>query len=127
MAQTLEGVNWSEEIVTDQLRRGKVKELLRTFLPIGLRTVYVRSRAGDAGYTKRININFVPSKSKFVNPYTFLGLMIRVPQTETISGMSIEHDQPINEVNVTIDTEFIDIAGHVTFNERNPDFHQGKV
>ncbi len=124
--QTLEGINWSEEIVTDQLRRGKVKELLRKFLPIGIRSLFVRGQT-TAGYHKKITINFIPSSSKFINPYTFLGLMIRIPQTEQISGLSIEHDQPFNEVNSAIDGLFVIVAGHVTFNERNPDFHQGKV
>ncbi len=125
-SQVIEGVNFSPEILSDQLRYGRIKGLIKKCMPIGFRTKFVRGRT-VAGYSARITFNFVPSNAKFINPYTFLGLLIHVPQTETANQLEGQHDQPILEGDVTADTQKIIFMIHVQYNERNPEFHMGKV
>ncbi len=124
--QTIEGVAFSPEVLKDQLRYGRIKGLIKKCLPLGYRTVMLRART-VAGFTKRLTFNFTPSNAKFINPYTFLGLLIVVPQTETMQTIDMEHDQPILESDVTIDTQHIVVSVHVKYDERNPEFHMGKV
>jgi len=126
MAQTIEGVNFSKEALTDQRRYGMLKGLIRKSMPIGIRTIFLRvSQSGGAH--KRITINFTPSGAKFINPYTFMGILFHMPQVNAISSLDPTLHQPINIANIAADTEFIITAIHVSYNERNPDFHMGKV
>jgi len=121
--QAIEGVAWLPNIVKDQQRYGKVKGLLRKVLPIGVRTIHMNMKKS---VRKRIKITFVPSNAKFINPYTFLGIMLRVPKTTTV----ILIDQDVNQIMSNSDTS---TSAHFLFsikckyNERNPEFHMAKV
>ncbi len=126
MVQTLEGVNFSKEVYTDQLRYGTLKGLIKKCMPIGLRNTYINVRQAGGAH-KRIKLNFTPSNAKFINQYTFLGLLIIVDQVNAIATMDATLHQPINITNITADSEFVACAVHVSYNERNPDFHMSKV
>ncbi len=125
MVQTWEGVNFSEEVLRDQMRYGRIRGLIRKSMPIGLRPVYIRRL--DKGQHKRITINFTPSNSKFINQHTFLGLLLNMPQTNVSTSMDASIHQPINQGDITADSQLLIVAVHVQYDERNPDFHMGKV
>jgi len=121
--QTIEEVAWQPEIIKDQMRYGKLKGLLRKSLPFGIRTSMITT-AGS--YMKRITIRAIPSNTKFINPYTFLGLMFWCKKVA--SGVLIN----IDENQTWIDTESetssqLNVALKCTYNERNPEFHMAKV
>ncbi len=124
--QKIEGVNFSLGVLRDQKRYGKIKGLIKKCMPIGLRSLIVRGRT-VAGYTKRITINFTPSNAKFINPYTFLGLLISMPPLYTNQTRDPLDAQVINYADITSNTEFIAVSVNVRFDERNPEFHMGKV
>jgi len=123
--QILEGVNFDPEVLLDQRRYGKVKGLIKKCMPIGYRKVWLSPRT-VGGYTKRITLNFTPSNAKFINPYTFLGLLISCPQVAAANVIS-RSTQSVSNVDSTADTEFILIYVNVSYNERNPEFHMAKV
>ncbi len=124
--QALEGVNFGDEVLRDQLRYGRVKGLIKKCMPIGFRTAMIRGRS-VAGYTKRLTFNFTPSNAKFINPYTFLGLLLHCPQSVSLPVFDSSRDQPIQRGDLTLNTEFVNFGVHVQYNERNPEFHMGKV
>ncbi len=125
--QTIEAVNWETDVVLDQMRYGRVKGLLKKLLPIGIRRKRVQFKDKVGGHA-RISFNFVPSNSKFINPYTFLGLMIKVPQVSAVnSAIQRDQDQMALITETTVDTDVLWFVWSVRFNERNPDFHMGKV
>ncbi len=124
--QIWEGVNFSAEILKDQKRYGRIKGLIKKCMPIGYRTVVIRGRT-VASYTKRLTFNFTPSNAKFINPYTFFGLLIHFPQVALKNQLDPSLYQPINIDDTTADSEFILVSVHVQYNERNPEFHMGKV
>ncbi len=124
--QNVEAIAWSYETVTDQLRYGRLKGLMKKCMPIGYRTTNIRPKT-IGGAVKRLTFNFVPSNSKFINPYTFLGLLIDFPQAVTPSTIDVTKDQPVNEVNFTEDSHIINVGMHVQYSERNPDFDMSKV
>ncbi len=123
MAQTWEAVAWDPAVVHDQRRYGKLKGLLRKSLPFGIRRVDMNLLKS---HRKRITITTIPSNAKFINAYTFLGLMIYVPKATTNAIRKMHVNSPIT------DTE-IGAQAHATFtiqckyNERNPEFHMAKV
>ncbi len=125
-SQVIEGVSFSSEILKDQARYGRIKGLIRKCLPIGYRTTFVKMQT-VAGGRKKLTFNFTPSNAKFINPYTFLGLMIHIPGTISIGLLDPTLHQSINQADVTADTEFVIVTVHVQYNERNPEFHMGKV
>jgi len=125
-SQVIEGVNFSKEVLTDQKRYGRIKGLIKKCMPIGLRSVYIKTHS-VAGGLKRIKINFTPSNAKFINPYTFLGLMVHATPSITNTVYDSSLHQPINFLDLTADTEFIGFGVHVQYDERNPEFHMGKV
>jgi len=123
MGQNLEAVAWSAELVKDQRRYGKLKGLLKKSLPIGIRSVQYRDLSKPI---KRITIRFNPSNTKFINPYTFLGLMINVPKAVG----QVSNDQDIAQVYPSTETAAnaaLAFTCKATYNERNPDFHMAKV
>lgn len=126
MAQTIEGVNFNPNSLRDQMRYGKIKGLLKKTLPIGWRTTVIRGRT-TGGYVKRLTFRFTPSNAKFINPYTFLGLAIYCRQTEATATIDPTIDQSILESDITADTEKLMFMVHVKFDQRNPEFHMGKV
>ncbi len=125
--QTLEGVAWDSAVVRDQMIYGKVKGLLKKLLPLGVRTSSLKFRAVNGGH-RRLTFNFLPSNCKFINPYTFLGLMLRVKTTAaTVLNQDARIHQPFLQAKVGADIDHIHFSWHVQFNERNPDFHMAKV
>ncbi len=124
--QLIEGINFDSEVLRDQLRYGKIKGLLKKCLPIGFRTSFIKGRS-VAGYSKRIKFNFTPSNAKFINPYTFLGLLVSCPTVVASNLIDTTKDQLITPGDITDDTEAIHINFHVQYDERNPEFHMGKV
>ncbi len=126
MTQVIEAVAWDNEVVKDQMRYGKVKGLLKKLVPIGIRTATVRNTQPTGG-RKTIKINFLPSNTKFINPYTFLGVMVRVRQMKAIASLDVTNDQLGNIADTTVDLDPIFFAWHCSYNERNPDFHMAKV
>ncbi len=125
--QVIEAVAWDSEIVRDQRRYGKIKGLLRKTLPIGIRKGRVNSRANKGGGHTRFTINFIPSNAKFINPYTFLGCMIRLKQVSALATLDATVHQLLDIADVANDVEDIQFAWHCQFNERNPEFHMAKV
>ncbi len=124
--QVLEAVAFSPEILKDQKRYGRIKGLIKKCMPIGYRSIYLHAKT-VGGFHKKLTFNFTPSNAKFINPYTFLGMLVHFPQTEQIATLDIDHDQPINEGDMTVDTEYTSVTWHVSYDERNPEFHMGKV
>ncbi len=124
--QVLEGVNFDQEVLKDQLRYGRIRGLLKKCLPIGYRSVYVRIRT-VAGGSKRLKFRFVPSNAKFINPYTFLGLLINTPQVIATNVMDPTLHQPVRIADVSSNGPSIICSVHASYNERNPEFHMGKV
>ncbi len=124
--QAIEGVNFSEEVLKDQLRYGRIKGLIKKCLPIGYRSSFVKGRT-VAGYGKRLTFNFTPSNAKFINPYTFLGLLINTPEMVSEGVIDPTVHQIASASDFTVDTEFMMFAVHVQYDERNPEFHMGKV
>lgn len=125
-SQAIEGVNFDKEVLMDQLRYGKIKGLLKKCLPIGYRRTTLRAGT-TTGFTKKLTFNFVPRNAKFINQYTFLGLLVRVPQASTISTLDISVDQPVDQATIAADSEKIIFAWNIEYNERNPEFHMAKV
>ncbi len=124
--QTLEGVNFSQEQLYDQKRYGKIRGLIKKCMPIGYRRMYIRTNS-VAGTRKKITINFTPSNAKYINPYTFLGLLVNLPVSVAISSVDPTIHQPVLFTDLTSDTELIAFSVHAQYNERNPEFHMGKV
>jgi len=125
-SQVLEGVNFDIEQMKDQLRYGRIKGLLRKCMPIGFRSTFVKPRT-TSGASKRLKFRFTPSNAKFINPYTFLGLLISIPTTAGISLLDPTVHSPIDQADLTVNTEYVICSVHVSYNERNPEFHMGKV
>jgi len=123
MVQNIEAIAWSAEVVKDQRRYGKLKGLLKKSLPIGIRNVQYTDLTKPI---KKITIRFNPSNTKFINPYTFLGLMINVPKATTgvLQDIDIAQIYPDTETSASAQLGF---TVKVTYNERNPDFHMAKV
>ncbi len=121
--QAIEAVAWDGQIVKDQQRYGKVKGLLKKVLPMGIRRVIVNTKRAQG---KRITIRFVPSNAKFINPYTFLGIMLNRVQCVT-------NQLRIPDVHSVVSGAEVSGAAHASFtiqckyNERNPEFHMAKV
>ncbi len=124
--QLLEAVAFDPEVFKDQMRYGRIKGLLKKCTPIGYRSLFIRGRT-VAGYTKRITFNFTPSNAKFINPYTFLGILIRISNATATNVLDPQHDQPILLTDVTSNVENVVCSVHVQYDERNPEFHMGKV
>ncbi len=83
--QQTEDVAWDPSVVKDQLRYGKLKALLRKQLPIGVRTSFMNIKKSNH---KRIKFGFLPSSAKFINPYTFLGLMVYFHKSSSTRSIS---------------------------------------
>ncbi len=116
------------ELIRDQRRYGKVKGLLKKLLPIGIRRIYVKGNDAKTGGYKRIKINFVPSNAKFINPYTFLGFMIKIrPMATTVALTDPTNNQLSAIADTTADEVHMRCSWHCQFNERNPEFHMAKV
>lgn len=127
MAQTIEGVAWDTLVVNDQLRYGRLKGLMKKLLPIGLRQGRVRHNSSTLGGHKRINFNFIPRNARFINPYTFLGLMVRTKQVVATASHNREVHQFADIGLTTVDADLLHFSWSVKFDERNPDFHMAKV
>ncbi len=125
-SQTIESVDWDPEVVSDQRKYGKVKGLLKKFLPIGIKRGYIQFKTIDGGH-RRITINFIPSNAKYINPYTGLFLMFRIPQANAIATANSKIHQPIDGADVSADLQKIILHWHVSYFERNPEFHMAKV
>ncbi len=126
-SQTMEGITFSKEVFKDHLRYSKLKELLRTFLPVGFRTKYCKA-SFDNGFHKRIKFDFVPSGAKFINPYTFLGLLVSLPQEAASTAVhDSSNHQPFVSGTVSSGTLGVLFLYHITFDQRNPEFHMAKV
>jgi len=124
--QVMEGVNFDSEVLTDQLRYGRIKGLIRKCMPIGFRTKFLNAQT-TASFSKRITFNFTPSNAKFINPYTFMGLLVEMPQTTTTSTIDVTQHQSVSQAEMVADTYGVIVLVHVQYNERNPEFHMGKV
>jgi len=125
-SQVVEHVAFDSEVLRDQKRYGRIKGLIKKCMPMGYRTLMIRSRT-LAGFAKRLTINFTPSNAKFINPYTFLGLLLHVDNASAISTWDPTNSQSIKNGDLTNDTEEVLFAVHVQYDERNPEFHMGKV
>jgi len=124
MAQLPEGVAWQPGIVKDQRRYGKLKGLLKKSLPIGIRTTTMNLLKS---HHKTIRINMLPSNTKFINPYTFLGLMVTLHQVDALATYDRDEDILFTTSGVTQNSLHCNFAVRCTFNERNPEFHMAKV
>ncbi len=124
--QLVEGISWDPEVLKDQRRYGRIKGLIKKCMPIGMRSVTLRGRS-VAGYAKRITINFTPSNAKFINPYTFLGVVLYMPSNGAINAWDKDIHQPVSDADLTSNTEYVIFAVHAQYDERNPEFHMGKV
>ncbi len=120
----LESVAWDAALIRDQQRYGRLKGLLRKVLPLGIRTTFINTLRSTH---KRIRFDFIPSNAKFINPYTFLGLLINVPDATTVALHIPEDTQDFLYSEITIEDIGVNMFLKVKFNERNPDFHMAKV
>ncbi len=125
MVQTLEAVAWDPIVVRQQRRYGKLKGLLKKSLPIGIRTTTMN--LDNQNKYKKITINMLPSNAKFINPYTFLGLMVHCHQTTTMILYDKDRDVLGTNAGFTNQSPHINFSVHCSYNERNPDFHMAKV
>ncbi len=123
--QNPEAVSWLPQIVGDQRRYGKLKGLLKKSLPAGIRRTTLHVKYGIGGH-KKIRINFIPRNARFINPYTFLGLMVRLPQAVGVAEHDRREDAYILDAEVLV-TDIVHFAWSIQFDERNPDFHMAKV
>lgn len=124
--QIHEAVAWSSEIVRDALKYGSVKGLLKKMLPIGIRNKLLRWNFSK-GKMFKLTFNFTPSNSKYINPYTFLGLMIRMRQAVAVNLTDASNDQLVNIAHTTADASSVIYLWHVSYFERNPDFHMARI
>ncbi len=124
--QKIEGVDFNSEIFRDQMRYGKVRGLLKKCTPIGLRDLYITNHTANA-VSKTIRINFTPSNAKFINPHTFLGLLVVFVQQNNDSNLNAKYSQPNTNTDITSGALPVIVAVHVQYNERNPEFHMSKV
>ncbi len=122
--QILEAVAWDPLVLRDQRKYGKLKGLLKKSLPIGIRTTTMNLKKN---HNKKIHFKFLPSNAKFINPYTFLGLMVFVHQTTTLKLYEHERDVLSTTGGFTTGSLHLNLSVRCTFNERNPDFHMAKV
>ncbi len=128
MVQTHEAVAMDIEIIRDQLRYGKVRQLLRKLMPIGIRKVTLFTDKNKLGGHKTITIRFVPSNSKFINPYTFLGFFIKARVMATTTALIDPTVHQMAKIADTVaDEAQIHVSWHLQFDERNPEFHMAKV
>ncbi len=124
--QVIEGVNWSTEVYRDQRRYGTVKGLLKKIFPIGVRTLVVRNPYATGGH-KRLTFNFVPRNAKFINPYTFLGVLIHIRQMSELNLIDPTIHQLGNISDTTVDGSPLVVAWHAQYDEDNPEFHMAKI
>jgi len=121
--QAIEAVAWDAGVIHDQRRYGKLKGLIKKSLPIGIRRVNMNM---EKSKHKRITIRFNPSNTKFINPYTFLGIMINVPKATDNTLRKLHIHSPLTATDITANA-YASCSIQCTFNERNPDFHMAKV
>ncbi len=124
--QKLEAVAFSVEALKDQRRYGMLKGLLRKLLPIGLRTAVVTNSYASGGH-KRLTFKFIPKNTKFINPYTFLGLFLKVRQMAEQNAIDPSNDQLGNITDTTLNGTPMIIAYHIQYDESNPEFHMAKI
>jgi len=124
MAQILEAVAWDGNVLREQQRYGKLKGLLKKSLPIGVRTITMNLTQKK---NKKITFRFNPSNTKFINPYTFLGLMVYVHETTTLKLYDRDKHILATTTGFTADSLHINMSVTCSYNERNPEFHMAKV
>lgn len=124
--QVIESVAFTNETLTDQLKYGRVRGLLRKMLPIGIRNKKFKWMFNKSQHM-RITIKFLPSSVKFINPYTGLFLLIDMPQKMTSINLWERNHQHQHPANLVIDATGLNFLVTSTFFERNPEFHMAKV
>ncbi len=124
MAQDMEAVAWDPLVLRDQRRYGKLKGLIKKSLPMGIRTTTMNLKQN---HNKKITIRMLPSNAKFINPYTFLGLMVFVHQTTTMKLYEPDRDVLATTSGFTSDSLHLNLSVNYQYNERNPEFHMAKV
>ncbi len=122
MVQNWEAVAWSTDVVKDQLRYGKLKGLIKKSLPIGIRQTKINLKQT---HSKRITITMLPSNTKFINPYTFLGIMVGTRDSNT-NQTRTPNNSPITDTELS-GSASATLSVHCSYNERHPDFHMAKV